>query len=121
MTAATLQVDTALSHIMSSLPPGTKSVTPSGDGATVFPIIAYGLTSRQASIVPARHDDCPTSSFSAPTCRSRLCQTLPLPAQAPQVLLRSVRRIRELFAKRRNIGESSPSAGKLLRLRLNRQ
>ena len=44
MTAATLQVDTALSHILPSLPAGTKSVTRRME-PTVFPIIAYGLTS----------------------------------------------------------------------------
>src|ERR1700686_4341800 len=38
MTAATLQVDTALSHIMPTLPAGTKSV-PRRMEPTVFPII----------------------------------------------------------------------------------
>ena len=54
MTAATLQVDTALSHIMSSLPAGTTSVTRRME-PTVFPIIAYGLTSDTLSI-PALRD-----------------------------------------------------------------
>ena len=54
MTAATLQVDTALSHIMSSLPKDTKSVTRRME-PTVFPIIAYGLTSDKVSI-PDLHD-----------------------------------------------------------------
>ncbi len=53
MTAATLQVDTALSHIMSALPPGTKSVTRRME-PTVFPIIAYGLTSDKYSITELR-------------------------------------------------------------------
>src|SRR6202047_5601969 len=53
MTAATLQVDTALSHIMPSLPPGTQSVT-RRMGPTVFPIIAYGLTSDKLSIPELR-------------------------------------------------------------------
>src|SRR6202047_1098539 len=53
MTAATLQVDTALSHIMPSLPPGTKSVTRRME-PTVFPIIAYGLTSDKFSITELR-------------------------------------------------------------------
>ena len=41
MTAATLQVDTALSHIMPTPPAGTTSVTRRME-PTVFPIIAYG-------------------------------------------------------------------------------
>jgi CzcA family heavy metal efflux pump len=49
MTAATLQIDTALSHIMSSLPAGTTSITRRME-PTVFPIIAYGLTSDKVSI-----------------------------------------------------------------------
>jgi multidrug efflux pump subunit AcrB len=53
MTAATLQVDTALSHIMSSLPPGTTSVTRRME-PTVFPIIAYGLTSDKFSVTELR-------------------------------------------------------------------
>jgi len=53
MTAATLQVDTALSHIMSSLPPGTTSVTRRME-PTVFPIIAYGLTSDKLSVTELR-------------------------------------------------------------------
>jgi CzcA family heavy metal efflux pump len=53
MTAATLQVDTALSHIMSNLPAGTTSVTRRME-PTVFPIIAYGLTSDTASVTELR-------------------------------------------------------------------
>src|SRR5580692_604729 len=53
MTAATLQVDTALSHIMSTLPAGTKSVTRRME-PTVFPIIAYGLTSDKFSVTELR-------------------------------------------------------------------
>jgi CzcA family heavy metal efflux pump len=53
MTAATLQVDTALSHIMSSLPAGTTSVTRRME-PTVFPIIAYGLTSDKFSVTELR-------------------------------------------------------------------
>jgi CzcA family heavy metal efflux pump len=53
MTAATLQVDTALSHIMTSLPTGTTSVTRRME-PTVFPIIAYGLTSDKVSIPDLR-------------------------------------------------------------------
>src|SRR3984893_7003568 len=53
MTAATLQVDTALSHIMSSLPAGTTSVTRRME-PTVFPIIAYGLTSDTFTITELR-------------------------------------------------------------------
>ncbi len=53
MTAATLQVDTALSHIMPSLPSGTTSVTRRME-PTVFPIIAYGLTSDKVSIPDLR-------------------------------------------------------------------
>src|ERR1700681_856264 len=53
MTAATFQVDTALSHIMSTLPAGTKSVTRRME-PTVFPIIAYGLTSDKFSITELR-------------------------------------------------------------------
>jgi CzcA family heavy metal efflux pump len=53
MTAATLQVDTALSHIMSSLPPGTTSITRRME-PTVFPIIAYALTSDKVSITDLR-------------------------------------------------------------------
>src|SRR6202795_4869073 len=53
MTAATLQVDTALSHIMSTLPPGTTSVTRRME-PTVFPIIAYGLTSDKFSVTDLR-------------------------------------------------------------------
>src|ERR1700688_2532171 len=53
MTAATLQVDTALSHIMSTLPPGTNSVT-RRMAPTVFPIIAYGLTSDKFSVTELR-------------------------------------------------------------------
>jgi CzcA family heavy metal efflux pump len=53
MTAATLQVDTALSHIMPTLPAGTKSVTRRME-PTVFPIIAYGLTSDKFSITELR-------------------------------------------------------------------
>ncbi len=53
MTAATLQVDTALSHIMSSLPSGTTSVTRRME-PTVFPIIAYALTSDKVSITDLR-------------------------------------------------------------------
>jgi multidrug efflux pump subunit AcrB len=53
MTAATLQVDTALSHILPSLPAGTKSVTRRME-PTVFPIIAYGLTSDKVSIPDLR-------------------------------------------------------------------
>jgi CzcA family heavy metal efflux pump len=53
MTAATLQVDTALSHIMSSLPPGTTSVTRRME-PTVFPIIAYGLTSDKFTVTELR-------------------------------------------------------------------
>jgi len=112
MTAATLQVDTALSHIMSSLPPGTKSVTRRME-PTVFPIIAYGLTSDKLSSQRVT-DDLPNIIVSAPTCRSRLCQTLPLPAQA----CRSRRScpICELWFQTglREYRGSSPSAGKLL-------
>jgi multidrug efflux pump subunit AcrB len=53
MTAATLQVDTALSHIMTTLPPGTKSITRRME-PTVFPIIAYGLTSDKFSVTELR-------------------------------------------------------------------
>src|ERR1700686_2493085 len=53
MTAATLQVDTALSHIMSTLPAGTNSVTRRME-PTVFPIIAYGLTSDKFSVTELR-------------------------------------------------------------------
>jgi CzcA family heavy metal efflux pump len=53
MTAATLQVDTALSHIMPTLPAGTKSVTRRME-PTVFPIIAYGLTSDKFSVTELR-------------------------------------------------------------------
>ena len=53
MTAATLQVDTALSHILPSLPAGTKSITRRME-PTVFPIIAYGLTSDKVSIPEMR-------------------------------------------------------------------
>src|SRR5258708_19928649 len=53
MTAATLQVDTALSHIMSTLPAGTTSVTRRME-PTVFPIIAYGLTSDKVSVTELR-------------------------------------------------------------------
>jgi len=53
MTAATLQVDTALSHIMSSLPAGTKSITRRME-PTVFPIIAYGLTSDKLTVTELR-------------------------------------------------------------------
>ena len=53
MTAATLQVDTALSHIMPSLPAGTTSTTRRME-PTVFPIIAYGLTSDKVSITDLR-------------------------------------------------------------------
>src|SRR5258708_8012512 len=53
MTAATLQVDTALSHIMSTLPTGTTSVTRRME-PTVFPIIAYGLTSDKLTVTELR-------------------------------------------------------------------
>jgi CzcA family heavy metal efflux pump len=53
MTAATLQVDTALSHIMASLPAGTTSVTRRME-PTVFPIIAYGLTSDKFTVTELR-------------------------------------------------------------------
>src|SRR3984893_1913440 len=53
MTAAPLQVDTALSHVMSSLPAGTTSVTRRME-PTVFPIIAYGLTSDKLTIPQLR-------------------------------------------------------------------
>jgi multidrug efflux pump subunit AcrB len=53
MTAATLQIDTALSHIMSSLPAGTTSITRRME-PTVFPIIAYGLTSDKFSVTELR-------------------------------------------------------------------
>ncbi|HEY6258360.1 MAG TPA: efflux RND transporter permease subunit [Xanthobacteraceae bacterium] len=53
MTAATIQVDTALSHIMTSLPAGTTSITRRME-PTVFPIIAYGLTSDKVSIPDLR-------------------------------------------------------------------
>jgi multidrug efflux pump subunit AcrB len=53
MTAATLQVDTALSHVMPSLPAGTTAVTRRME-PTVFPIIAYGLTSDKLSIPQLR-------------------------------------------------------------------
>jgi CzcA family heavy metal efflux pump len=53
MTAATLQVDTALSHILPTLPAGTKSTTRRME-PTVFPIIAYGLTSDKVSIPDLR-------------------------------------------------------------------
>src|ERR1700674_5444509 len=53
MTAATLQVDTALSHIMASLPTGTTSVTRRME-PTVFPIIAYGLTSDKFTVTELR-------------------------------------------------------------------
>src|SRR6202049_4158331 len=53
MTAATLQVDTALSHIMSTLPAGTTSITRRME-PTVFPIIAYGLTSDKFSVTELR-------------------------------------------------------------------
>jgi CzcA family heavy metal efflux pump len=53
MTAAALQVDTALSHVMPSLPKDTKSVTRRME-PTVFPIIAYGLTSDRVSISELR-------------------------------------------------------------------
>jgi len=53
MTAAALQVDTALSHVMPSLPKDTKSVTRRME-PTVFPIIAYGLTSDTVSIPELR-------------------------------------------------------------------
>jgi CzcA family heavy metal efflux pump len=53
MTAAALQVDTALSHVMPSLPKDTKSVTRRME-PTVFPIIAYGLTSDKVSIPQLR-------------------------------------------------------------------
>jgi CzcA family heavy metal efflux pump len=53
MTAATLQVDTALSHILSTLPAGTTSITRRME-PTVFPIIAYGLTSDKVSIPDMR-------------------------------------------------------------------
>ncbi len=53
MTAATLQVDTALSHILPTLPAGTTSITRRME-PTVFPIIAYGLTSDKVSIPDMR-------------------------------------------------------------------
>jgi CzcA family heavy metal efflux pump len=53
MTAATLQVDTALTHIMASLPAGTTSVTRRME-PTVFPIIAYGLTSDKFTVTELR-------------------------------------------------------------------
>src|ERR1700687_3971006 len=53
MTAATLQVDTALAHVMSSLPAGTTSITRRME-PTVFPIIAYGLTSDKFSVTELR-------------------------------------------------------------------
>jgi multidrug efflux pump subunit AcrB len=53
MTATTLQVDTALSHVLPSLPAGTKSVTRRME-PTVFPIIAYALTSDKVSIPELR-------------------------------------------------------------------
>src|SRR6202045_3728547 len=53
MTAATLQVDTALSHVMPSLPAGTTAVTRRME-PTVFPIIAYGLTSDTFTITELR-------------------------------------------------------------------
>jgi multidrug efflux pump subunit AcrB len=53
MTAATLQVDTALSHVMPALPAGTTAVTRRME-PTVFPIIAYGLTSDKLSIPQLR-------------------------------------------------------------------
>src|SRR5580693_3521502 len=53
MTAATLQVDTALSQLMPSLPAGTTATTRRME-PTVFPIIAYGLTSEKLSIPQLR-------------------------------------------------------------------
>jgi CzcA family heavy metal efflux pump len=53
MTAAALQVDTALSHILPTLPAGTTSITRRME-PTVFPIIAYGLTSDKVSIPDLR-------------------------------------------------------------------
>jgi CzcA family heavy metal efflux pump len=53
MTAATLQVDTAISHILPLLPKDTKTVTRRME-PTVFPIIAYGLTSDTLSIPELR-------------------------------------------------------------------
>jgi CzcA family heavy metal efflux pump len=44
MIAATLQVETAIDHVMPQLPPGTTATTRRMD-PTVFPIIAYSLTS----------------------------------------------------------------------------
>src|SRR6516165_4734924 len=53
MRAAALQVDTALSHILPNLPKDTKTVTRRVE-PTVFPIIAYGLTSDTVSIPELR-------------------------------------------------------------------
>jgi multidrug efflux pump subunit AcrB len=53
MTAAALQVDTALSHILPNLPKDTKTVTRRME-PTVFPIIAYGLTSDTVTIPELR-------------------------------------------------------------------
>jgi multidrug efflux pump subunit AcrB len=53
MTAATLQVDAALAQVMPSLPAGTTATTRRME-PTVFPIIAYGLTSDKLSIPDLR-------------------------------------------------------------------
>jgi CzcA family heavy metal efflux pump len=53
MTAATLQVDAALSQAMPSLPTGTTATTRRME-PTVFPIIGYGLTSEKLSIPQLR-------------------------------------------------------------------
>jgi multidrug efflux pump subunit AcrB len=53
MTAATLQVNATLAQIMPSLPAGTTATTRRME-PTVFPIIAYGLTSDRLSIPELR-------------------------------------------------------------------
>jgi multidrug efflux pump subunit AcrB len=53
MTAATLQVDAALSQAVPSLPTGTTATTRRME-PTVFPIIGYGLTSDKLSIPQLR-------------------------------------------------------------------
>ena len=53
MAAATLQVNAAVSQILPSLPPGTQLQTRRMD-PTVFPIIAYSLTSNTVSLTRLR-------------------------------------------------------------------
>ena len=53
MASATLQINAATAQIVSQLPPGTKLATKRMD-PTVFPIIAYSLTSKTVSLTDLR-------------------------------------------------------------------